>query len=663
MKMMKIHQLFKNYLTMHLIPPTAAFCGVGGGDQLGGGRFSLRGIKCIGRKHYFGISVLAIGLVFPFSTVCGQISNVSPTTRDWTNGSGNSVYNNVSNWTGTFSINDLFFGRSGYPASGTVNVTGYSGRTPYVTTGDWTFDFSGGSAAATLKSWVFGYGADSAPVVSFTGNTGTVLNFAIIGLGLNGSSNNRLGTTSDTVTFDSGVSYTARCVQLGNSGMTSGGNNVFEVNNRTITLSDATNMIIVNGYDTGTAIADNQFLITNGGVVSGSGSVTVGTGSSLVVTGNGSQLNQTVGSGTFAISGDVKVLAGGSINTRAISVASTGNFVLDNSQITMTGDATVSGLMEVLNGSTYSSTNLTIATGGTVQVGGSSTLTGSGALSSAGGLQITGNSTVEVEQFQGGGTVQVESGSTFRFNTLSAGTLDVQGRAIWGAGNERPKGTLTVVAGTTLVLDGGNYNLNLATDTTNGTLLLQGATLEGTGTVGRQPDGGNDGTTLELRQGAKINPGAVDGPGTLVFNNAMKFMDGQTEVTFTIFSSDAYDQILAKYFLMQGGTLEVKLELSLDLVADLVNGALTEGNVFQLISDLDGITPPNIQGDVGITFDFGVSAAQLAAYGLGWDTSNFVDTGTVSLITVPEPGTWALLGWGALFLGWLCRRRANARNG
>lgn len=417
--------------------------------------------------------------------------------------------------------------------------------------------------------------------------------------------------------------------------------------------------------------------------------------SNFVLDGLGTELKGTYtqGGNTFdglnlSIAGEASITNGATVTgLTALTVANTGHLLVADTAI-QGGSFGVSGVAELENVQFTTAGSFTLSGSGHVVVDGGSQMSFAGFYSQGGTslLEIKGNSRVNVGSWAGsGGNFAIEEGSTFRFETFgqvlgkTTTTLDLHAKVVWGTGganiavsDARRDATLVVAVGTTLVLDGGNYNLDMNADGNDGKLQVQGGTLEGIGNIGDNT-GITDGTRARFSNGAKLNPGMSDSVGVLTFNNGMEFLSGASTITFTIDGSESYDQIATTGLSLVGdASMTIKLELSANLLAMsdeefaqyaadfFVPGSTT----FQFLTDLNGnpLNTSGWQGHVNFAFD-GVSAARLAANDLGWDTSEFFATGLVGMQTVPEPSTYALIGLGLAALLYHRTRQRGVRVG
>ena len=436
--------------------------------------------------------------------------------------------------------------------------------------------------------------------------------------------------------------------------------NILTANNKVLIYNNG-NLNLTQPF---TVEAGTEFRIESGGKVSVNvspipGMISVDEHGSLVLDGPGSVLkgsyipsDATAFDGfDLSIAGDASIRNGATVTgLRILTVAETGQLVMEGVTIDLTASLVGNGHLSLDQGSQLNAPVLGTVSNLSVPF-----------------IDIKGNSVLNTDTWSGVGSsgITVEEGSTFHFNTFGAGggstpSINANGKVTWGGGgvtgvaghDGETDFDLTIGAGTTLVLEAGNtYRMGVPGGGETGKLIIRGG-LEGSGLVqGR----------MELH-GAKVNVGGGDSPATLQAGNGMIFLDGQSEVSLTIFGPGGgeYDQLQASQFSLNDADLEVKLELMPSFGEFL--GTLTPeeaqdfllGTSFQLFSNLEG-GAINV-GDA-FTFDFGDSADELAAYGLGWDTSSFGTTGAISITAVPEPSALSMVVLGLASAAVLMRRR------
>jgi len=421
----------------------------------------------------------------------------------------------------------------------------------------------------------------------------------------------------------------------------------------------------------------------------------------LILDGSGSEIRATAAAGyKLNVAGSAEITNGASLgNLGVLSVASTGHALIKDTSVE-SGGLDISGSAEIENSQFTNAGNITVNNGGHLLVDGS-TIEGNGTnqLTTSGGtMEIKNNSQVRAYYLFGSGAgITVEEGSTLHFDKWTTGSLSVQGTAIWGTGEKNgPHPTMddshleaTITAGTTLLLGGGNYDLDGEQKIGSGSSAYRvskagkftvqaGAALGGSGNIGGNPNFSgdelhvNNQTFVEVRGGA-LQPGTKSEAGTLIFSDGVSFLENASQVSFTMFGAGMgeYDQIYTSGLALGAGSVVVKLELGANLLAmsdEEFSQYLSENFVigetyFQLLAGLDG-NAFNISAsyESGFSFAFdATSQARLAANGIGWDTSGFLDTGAVGIMAVPEPSTWALIGVGAAVALWRTRKRREER--
>jgi autotransporter-associated beta strand protein len=304
---------------------------------------------------------------------------------------------------------------------------------------------------------------------------------------------------------------------------------------------------------------------------------------------------------TYASSGTNAINVGG-VNTY------TGNTVVASGILRM-GSATAGNA-----NSTYivgSTAQLNINGSNGVQIG---ALSGNGAvtLGNTGGKAIIGGKNID-STFEG--TFTSNAGQTTALEKIGTGTLRLNGFS--NSGSTPYTGTTTITAGTLLI------NGSMAGSA--GTIIASGATLGGSGAV----------SSITANSGAKIAPGD-GGIGTLTGTS----LSLNTSATFN-------------FDLSASGNSSDTLTLS---------GAFTDntGTADTYVFNFTGgqIDTTYTLVNFGSTNFADVSQFSVAS-GIG---GTFALNGTTLTFTsVPEPGTWGVLGAGFAILA-IARRRFNSRN-
>jgi autotransporter-associated beta strand protein len=313
---------------------------------------------------------------------------------------------------------------------------------------------------------------------------------------------------------------------------------------------------------------------------------------------------------------------------------------------------------------------------------------------STGLLELQNSGTVTLGTFQGNrGTLQVDSGTTLNFTSMSVGTgnsvgagltlngggVTSSGSVTFGAGGGSASGTLTLNSGTLTVpaltkgaltfnvnFNGGTLKANAASATffsaaTTALVKAGGAFIDDGGhaiTIGRSldhdvtglgatPDGGltkSGGGTLTL-SGSSIYTGTTTvSAGTLLVTGAL----GATDVSVTAGTIGGTGTIGGPLSLTGGSSFRV-----MDLLDPLaVSGTVTLYTGFG-IDDLAGLdwssvangTYTLINGPLGSGVFAALANNSLAsAYNLGGGRSAYFQQGSLELVVIPEPNAAALIG-------------------
>jgi fibronectin-binding autotransporter adhesin len=336
------------------------------------------------------------------------------------------------------------------------------------------------------------------------------------------------------------------------------------------------------------------------------------------------------------------------------------------------------------------------------------TITGNGVnfiKDSTGLLELQNSGTVTLGAFQGNrGTLQVNSGTTLNFTSMSVGTgnsvgagltlnggaVTSSGTATFGAGSGTASGSLTLNSGTLTVpalnkgsltfnvnFNGGTLKANAASASffsaaTTALVKAGGAFIDDGGnaiTIGRgldhdpalglTADGGltkSGGGTLTLSGTSTYTGATTVSAGTLLVTGAL----GATDVSVTAASIGGTGTIGGQLSLNSGSSFHV-----MDLLDPLaVAGTVALYTGFG-IDDLAGLnwgsvangTYTLIDGSLGSGVFAALANNSLAsAYNLGGGRSAYFQEGSLQLVVIPEPNAAALIGsFGLIFL--LRRRR------
>jgi len=264
-----------------------------------------------------------------------------------------------------------------------------------------------------------------------------------------------------------------------------------------------------------------------------------------------------------------------------------------------------------------------------------------------GGGSITnsaaGNATLNIDgsgSYFNGSIADGIGGGSLSLSVNSSGTQILKGSFSYTGDTTISSGTLTLFLATTIasplinVESGGTFNVSQI----SGGFVLGGSTaqeLAGTGKIIGNVTVGAHGT---LSPGDAL--GLMNVTGNVVLSGTLALQIDDTSAPTILDTSGglANDELIATGSLTEGGTLDVTY-------AGDMNVALTSGDSFQLIS-------------AGSFFDVfaQIDLPELNS-GLQWNTSQLATKGIISVI--PEPGSLAILGMGAV--GMMLRgRRRNA---
>ncbi|RYG25737.1 PEP-CTERM sorting domain-containing protein [bacterium] len=288
-----------------------------------------------------------------------------------------------------------------------------------------------------------------------------------------------------------------------------------------------------------------------------------------------------------------------------------------------------------------------------------------GTVSGTGDLIVNGTDTVLSGSLLNTGTTKVESGKlSFRGSridgavALEAGTTLVFDGSTTVSGAIKGVGTL-VKTGSGTAGVGGGLSLDGPTQVKGGTLALRGSSTLNDLTI-------NAGATLEtdresdlVVQQAALNSGTlrvgtgsimrflgpVDGAGGYAGRGTFQFDGG---LTFGDLPASVAIEANANFGVLN--TLGMRLGAGASDHLDL-NGSTVLGG-FLDVSNIDAALAAGQSFDL---FDFRALSGQFASInlpsleeGLVWNTSALYTTGAISVQAVPEPGSLAVLGLGAL---------------
>ena len=474
-------------------------------------------------------------------------------------------------------------------------------------------------------------------------NTNTLLtNSGDVQVGILGSGNTLVITNGAVV--DNGYNTQGGAIGLGYST-----NNLVVVTGIGSTWS--------NGWDNqvGSSGSGNNLVISNGGKVLVGGGGYIGNAStaasnSVLVTGSSSWWGLT----TTGSSGGLYI---GLHGTSSSLIISNGGEVSDG--IGYVGYFSGSAQNSVLvtgNGSTWSNSGSSYANEGSVFLGngGSGTLTvANGGSVIATQLVIGESSTLNIGSLGGQDSAGVINSPSISFSSSSGSINFNQSNAFTLANSLSGSGSINQLgSGTTIFSTTNGYTGT--TSVSNGTLLIGNfggpfgsavgtntLTVSGAGTLGGN---GFIGGATTITSGGKLAPG-VSGAGALYFTNNLTLASGSA-TTFLIDTTNSYTSIyIGAQTLTFGGALTFNISSYIAKAGDAfavfkLFGETSETGDFSSVEAVDG--------EEGVFFTDNGGNWIGTNNGVGYEFSD--SSGTLTVTSVPEPTSCALLGLGALAL-------------
>ncbi len=438
--------------------------------------------------------------------------------------------------------------------AGTLMLTGdntYSGATA-VTGGVLR---AGSSGAFGLSRWLSVSAGATADLNGFSQNL-----FSIAGSGtilLSGGATLDVGSDNSSSAFAGTIDGTGVLAKSGSGTLTLSGNNTFSgglaLQAGTLQVSSDANL----GGGGTVAMSDATTLaITNGGTyahtlaLAGTASVNAGAGQSVTWSGligdNGSAGTLRLAGGTFALTNTSNSYSGGTIVTGGGTLNVGTDAVLGAAGAGLTlGDAATTGTLGITSSTTFSRAITLGAVGGTIDTSGAVSPTVAGSIGGTGTLTKSGTGTLTLSgsnTFSGGlalraGTVRVASDANLGAGTVAmstATTLDLASGGTYAHGLALA-GTASVNAGAgqsvtwsgligdngsagTLRLTGGTFALtNTSNSYSGGTVVTGGSTL----TFGADAALGAASAGLTLGDAATTATLGISAPGTVLFSRAI----------------------------------------------------------------------------------------------------------------------------------------------
>ena len=574
-------------------------------DGTGGGGLAKSGTGTLtlsGNNTYTGGTALNQGSLIFLSALAmpssGNVTAAAGTTLGVGVLSGNSSYFSSGN------VTSLFAGTMARVNNDVASNVGID-----TTAGNFTYsDDVASTARGLVKS-----GANTLTLTgnnSYTGNTTVTAGYLNIAnsnaLAGTGSVSTTGTAAAGTVQLANGVTVTGKSIAISGYGVNARG----ALQAADSATSEWAGAVQLGAGDTRVGAMANGTLTISGVISDGAGNVLIAgadaVNGKVVVSGNNTYTGATnIIRGTLGLGADNSLPAGSVLNVHAASgVSDAAVFDLNDHNQTLAG---------LTRGNTS----------------GSATVTNSGVTTSTLTINNTGNYTYDsaitgnLELIKQGAGVQTFSGSSSYTGTttVSAGTLVI-------ASNGNITSSSAIVNGGTLTVNG------LA-----GAVTVDGGTLGGNGTVG----------AVIVNAGGTLAPG--NSPGILTASSVS--LNGTTNMEIAgsggVAGTD-FDQIVSSGVIAYGGALSILSFGGYDITQT------ASYDLFNFASQSGDFTSVSV-GVTGLTLSSGVwSGADISGNSY---TFSQID-GTLAVIAVPEPKTWALIGIGLAFT--LFRFSARARH-
>ncbi len=354
--------------------------------------------------------------------------------------------------------------------------------------------------------------------------------------------------------------------------------------------------------------------------------------------GGGANRNLSIGSGGITINSGAGAVSTNATNTERVNFLLTANQTWTNvSSNTFTrGDGTVN-----LNANTLTVTGSGSATSGRITIQANISGTGSIVKDGTNDLRLSGANTFSGGLTLNSGTIGVFSSAT----ALGAGTFTINGGTLQQANS-------TAVAYTTNIQVGGAFSLTGTSDagTLAGTMNLGGTSRSITVSSNWTVSGAiSNGSLVKAGGGRLTLSGTNSYTGNTTVSAGSMVLSSTSETSFVIAGNGVNNQI--------NGTAVISLDGS--IVFDLSGADATIGNSW-LIVDVTSLSETfgSTFSVTGFTDNLDNTWSQTIDAGKKYVFNE--GTGILSVATIPEPSTWALLAAGLTFTMVLRRRRGMA---
>ncbi|QSB02934.1 autotransporter domain-containing protein [Methylomonas sp. EFPC1] len=479
--------------------------------------------------------------------------------------------------------------------AGTVTLSGSNTYTGTTQVSAGTLALGASDVIADASSLVVSGGS----IFDLGANNDTVAGVQLLSGSITGT-----GTLTSTSTFD---------VQSGTVSAKLGGTNIGlnKTTAGTVTLSGSNTYTGTTQVSAGTlalgasdALANTSSLIVNGGTFDlGANNDTVA-GVQLLsgsITGTGTLTSTS----TFDVqSGTVSANLGGSAG---LSKTTAGTVTLSGSN-TYTGTTQVSaGTLTLGAGDVLANTSSLVVNGGTFDLGANNdTVTGvqllSGSITGTGTLTST--STFDVQS----GTVSAALGGSVGLSKTTAGTVTLSGSNTYTGTTQVSAGTLALGAGdalantSSLIVNGGTFDLGANNDTVAGVQLLSGS-ITGTGTLTSTSDFDMQAGTVSAALGGSVGLNKTTA-GTVTLSGSDTYT-GNTQVSAGTLALGASDVLAnTSSLVVNGGTFDLGANNDTVAGVQLTSGSITGTGTLTSTSAFDvqsGTVSANLGGSVGLS--------------------------------------------------------------
>jgi len=623
-----------------------------------------------GGKGHDGASGFLVNNSATAASVTGSTLALSSASGNWIGGTGNMTIGSAISGAAANALTKV--------GTGEITLAGNNTYAGLITVSVGTLTLSGNNSGASSSISV-STGAvlniNSANALGTgsltTSSSGTTINntsgSAVINAGTNAitlGSTTTFGTTSSTsandldlgaglVTQNSGLTInmagngtTLKMGTLNSTRANTAGSSTGAILTANNTGSGAGNTLMFDGFKLGSAALNNITVQINGsanvafnGIIENSGSFA-----------NGITINNTA---TTTFAGNNTYSGATMINSGALlkigSATALGS--------TLTGTTVNSGGVLDMNGQAVGNEAISISTG-TGGISGSGSLINSSANSASlsGAMTLLGDTTVGAGNITLMGNIG-QSGGNRMLTKLGAGLLTLAGTNTYTGGTTISSGSLLVatngsIASSSLsTVNGGSLTVN---GTAGGVVVNTGGSLGGSGTVG----------AVTLNSGGLLNPG--NSPGTLTAASAI-VLGGSTynwQITSLTGTAGTNWDLFSVTGLLNMSDVSSSSRWNLVITGDSGFSGWNDNNsysyVFAQAANVSGFSTL-VGTDVTSLFNITTSGLSNLPNGssvAGGDFKVVVGSSggltTLNLMTVPEPSTGVLFGFG--FVGLICLR-------